>query len=80
MNLKVKNGFFYYKKSTSLLEDVNFELIDSDILSILGPNGVGKTSLIKCIMGLLKWSRGTTLINGEDIKKMKDREIWSKIS
>lgn len=60
MNLKVKNGFFYYKKSTSLLEDVNFELIDSDILSILGPNGVGKTSLIKCIMGLLKWSRGTT--------------------
>lgn len=80
MNLKVKNGFFYYNKSTSLLEDVNFELIDSDVLSILGPNGVGKTSLIKCIMGLLKWSSGTTLINGEDIKKMKDREIWNRIS
>ena len=67
MKLEVTKGFFKFKKTDYILEDINFSLADSDILSILGPNGVGKTTLIKCLTGLLPWTRGKTFIDGKKI-------------
>ena len=49
-------------------------------MTILGPNGVGKTTLLKCIMGFLRWNRGGTLISGKRLTEYSDKELWSKIS
>lgn len=38
----------------TVLRDVNLTVYDRDFLGIIGPNGGGKTTLIKCILGLLK--------------------------
>lgn len=80
MKLEVSKGFFKFKKTDYILRDINFSLVDGDVLSILGPNGVGKTTLIKCLTGLLPWTKGETFIDGKNISAMKEREVWSKIS
>lgn len=80
MRLEVEKGFFKFNKDEFILKDINFSLEDSNILSVLGPNGVGKTTLIKCITGLLKWSSGKTLINKKDIKNINTKKLWSEIS
>ena len=80
MKLEVTKGFFKFKKTDYILEDINFSLADSDILSILGPNGVGKTTLIKCLTGLLPWTRGETFIDDKKIFAMREGELWSNIS
>ena len=80
MKLEVSKGFFKFKKTDYILRDINFSLGDGDVLSVLGPNGVGKTTLIKCLTGLLPWTRGETFIDGKNISAMKEREVWSKIS
>lgn len=50
-----------------------------DVLCILGPNGTGKTTLIKCLNGLHEFDSGEILINGLNIKKLSFREISKHI-
>jgi iron complex transport system ATP-binding protein len=50
-----------------------------EILAILGPNGVGKSTLLKCINGLLKVRKGTVLVDSDDIHKMKRADIAKRI-
>jgi len=52
MIFEAKNGSFAYKKSKTILENINFSIQSNEVLAILGPNGVGKTTLLKCITGL----------------------------
>lgn len=80
MILKVKNGSFAYPRQELILNDVNLELNKGKILSVLGPNGVGKTSLIKCMIGLLQWSKGDSYIFDNNIKDMKPSELWKIVS
>ena len=48
MIFEAKNGSFAYKKSKTILENINFSVQSNEVLAILGPNGVGKTTLLKC--------------------------------
>ena len=52
-----------------VLTDVSFSVRDGDILCILGPNGVGKTTLFKSMLGLLAPIKGELLIDGEDVSR-----------
>ena len=79
MIFSVKNGQFGYGEK-KILQDVSFSLNESEVLTVLGPNGVGKTTLLKCMMGLLSWENGETLIDGKPMRLMKTSEIWQKIA
>lgn len=52
-----------------ILKDVSFEIEESDILAFIGPNGSGKTTTIKCILGLNTIDSGDVFINGYSIEK-----------
>jgi iron complex transport system ATP-binding protein len=69
---------FQYK-SKEVLKDIKFELKRNEILSILGPNGVGKTTLLKCMNAILKPKRGTVLIEDEDVLKLEQIEIARRL-
>ena len=73
-------GTFGYYKNPILFENVNFTIEKSEILTILGPNGVGKTTFLKCMMGFLKWNKGETIIDGKSFYSMSTSDIWKKIS
>ncbi len=80
MILEVENGCFGYPKQEEILTDINIKLEEGHILSVLGPNGIGKTTLLKCMIGLMPWSRGRSLLAGKDIRTLKSKEIWNMIS
>ncbi|MBK7133446.1 MAG: ATP-binding cassette domain-containing protein [Bacteroidales bacterium] len=48
----------------TVLKDVNFVVDENDFIGVIGPNGGGKTTLLKIILGLLKPSEGTIVFNG----------------
>ena len=50
-----------------ILKNVSFSINEGDILAFIGPNGSGKTTTIKLILGLQKIDSGEVLINGKDI-------------
>lgn len=78
MKLKVKNASFSYDSKVDIIKNINFSLNQGEILSILGPNGVGKTTFIKNLIGLLNWHKGGTFIDDENIKNIKN--IWQILS
>ena len=75
---KVKNISFSYDDE-EIFSDISFSIDGGDVLCILGPNGTGKTTLIKCLNGLHEIGSGEILINGEDMKKLSFREISKHI-
>ncbi len=79
MKIEVKNGKFGYTKDVYVHENVNFCLEEGKVLTVLGPNGIGKTTLLKCITGLLDWTEGATCIDGQNIKSIPSTELWKRI-
>ena len=53
--------------TSHVLQGVDLELHDRTILAVLGRNGVGKTTTVRAIMGLVRPSSGNVLLDGEDI-------------
>ena len=58
-----------------ILNDVSFTIFPGDILAFIGPNGSGKTTTIKLILGLQKIDSGRVLINGYNINKEYTKAI-----
>lgn len=55
--IKIENLTVGYDR-TPVLENVNLEIFEKDFIGVIGPNGGGKTTLLKAILGLLKPTRG----------------------
>ena len=79
MIFEVQGGYFGYD-SVPVLRDIAFSVRDREILSVLGPNGVGKTTLLRCMMGLLRWKKGASTIDGLDLSRLSPREVWRRIA
>lgn len=72
--LEVKNiNKFFGKKQ--ILKDISFDIEEGEILGFVGPNGSGKTTTIKIILGLQKASSGEVYINGDNIKENFENAI-----
>lgn len=63
------NELCYSSNRQDILHDINLLVYPSDFISIIGPNGGGKTTLLKVILGLIKPSRGTVRVKGLDPRK-----------
>ena len=79
MILNVNNLAFHYK-SHEILKDVNFSIKKGEITVILGPNGVGKTTLLKCLNSILFPQHGDILVKNKNIREMDIKEIAKEIS
>lgn len=65
-SIKINNVSFSYN-NVDVLKDISLEFSSSNLTCIIGPNGVGKTTLVKCINRLLKPNKGSITIDGEDL-------------
>ena len=79
MSIKVENLCFSYG-NREVLHDLNFEIPDGCLLNVLGPNGVGKSTLFRCILGLSQNYSGSVLVNGKDMKKLSIKERAREVS
>jgi len=77
--VSVENLCFSYN-GKSILEDIAFTVNTGETWAIIGRNGVGKSTLIKCLCGLLSPRQGDVLIDGVDITRMPPKELAKKIA
>ncbi|PAF48605.1 hypothetical protein BKH46_01285 [Helicobacter sp. 12S02634-8] len=68
----------YHRGEKNILDGISLGLERGEILAVLGCNGVGKTTFLKCCMGLLRWRAGRSLLLGQDIALIRD--FWKKVS
>lgn len=68
MKLDVINGCFSYTLDKPILKDLSLSLEDGKFLCVLGQNGIGKTTFLRCLTGILKWKSGCVKINGKKIQ------------
>ena len=74
MELKIENMDFGYGQH-SVLKNINLDIKGPQLVSIIGPNGVGKSTLIHCMNKILTPKTGTVYINGEDIRDKPLKEL-----
>lgn len=74
MEFNIDSIAFSYTDDPVLI-DVSMELKDSEMIGILGPNGSGKTTFMKCLNRLLTPSCGRMLFNSSDVLKMSHIQI-----
>src|SRR5947207_9363536 len=58
-----------------VLNQISFAVEESETFAILGPSGVGKTVTLTLAVGLFKPDSGKIIIDGEDITRMREREL-----
>lgn len=79
MKLSVRHLSFAYKNHP-VLEDIDFAMEDHGLLCVLGPNGVGKTTLFKCMLGLYRNFSGEIVINDRSVSAYSTKELAQVIA
>jgi len=79
MILHVENLSFRYDQNW-ILENLTFSMAKGDFLGIVGPNGIGKTTLVKLLYRLMSPQQGRIIIDGKNLSAMTRGEISKKIA
>lgn len=78
--LEAEHLDFQYTKKRKILQDINFEIREGEMVSIVGTNGAGKSTLAKVICGFVGEDSGRLLYDGEDMKGQTIKERSKIIS
>ncbi len=73
MSVRVEHLGFSYGPH-KVLNDISFDVEEGTLVNVLGPNGTGKSTLFRCILGLNRSYSGTITVNGKDISKLCIKE------
>lgn len=77
--LEVDNVTFSYDGKRNIFEDISFTVGKGEVFCILGPNGTGKSTLLRCLCNLYKLNKGNIRIDGRDISRMGPASLAKKI-
>ena len=78
--LRVKDLKFHYQGGPQVLKETNFTLEDGKFLSVLGNNGAGKSTMLKCFNRIIDPEVGSISLDGEEIHRMSMREVAKRIA
>lgn len=62
-----------------VLSDIDVDIRDGELFSVIGPSGIGKSTFIKCIIRLLKPDSGSIIVDGQDIGSTKNEFTLAKV-
>ncbi|MEI6002514.1 ABC transporter ATP-binding protein [Paraburkholderia bengalensis] len=60
------------------VDDVSFDIEPGKLLALIGPNGAGKSTCFNIVNGQLRPSRGSVMLDGEELVGMRPRDIWRR--
>ncbi|MGE4265134.1 MAG: ABC transporter ATP-binding protein [Desulfovibrio sp.] len=72
-------GLRFSYGSRAVLRDVDLTVAPGEILAVLGPNGVGKSTLLRCINAIQRPSHGAVLVEGADVLRMAPNAVAQAI-
>ena len=67
--IEIKNVSKTYNGKKKVLNNVSFKIESGEIFAFIGHNGAGKTTMIKCIMGILDFEEGDIVVDNKSIKE-----------
>ena len=73
--LTIENASFSYDGKTDIFTDLNYTITTDQVFCILGPSGIGKSTLLKSLMNLHPLRKGRILLDGRDIRKYKSLSL-----
>ncbi|MGD0845836.1 MAG: ATP-binding cassette domain-containing protein [Geobacteraceae bacterium] len=79
VRLSVAIDSFRYPDGTTALAEIRFDVQKGEFCGILGANGSGKTTLLKVMDGLIKEYTGRVLLDGDEVTRLKPRDIYRKV-
>ena len=79
MRIQVENLSFSYE-DRPVLQDVTFSARKGEVLAVLGANGVGKSTLFRCLLGNLSGYSGSITVEGEELRRLSPRKRAKKIA
>ena len=77
--LEIEGLSFGFTSDRMIIEDISYRLDEPKFVCIVGPNGVGKSTLIKCINGFYKPNEGTISISDRFVEEYSLKELAQKI-
>ncbi len=72
--IEVRNLVFKYNTHI-ILDDLSFDLKENETTVVMGSSGVGKSTLLRCVLGLEKPQSGSIFVDGADITQMGEEEL-----
>ena len=75
--IKLENIEFGYDPKIPVIKGISYTLDKPEFICIMGPNGVGKSTLIHCLNKILKPTAGVVYMDGRDVQEMKLKELAS---
>lgn len=74
--IRISNVFFQRGEKV-ILDDVSMNIKRGSIVAIMGPSGVGKTTILRLISGQLQPSKGSIEVNGKQVSSLSHRELYA---
>jgi cell division transport system ATP-binding protein len=73
--IELYNVYKYYPPDIEVLKDINLNIEAGEFVSIVGRSGIGKTTLVKALIGQEKINSGQMIVGGWDITNIKSRQV-----
>ena len=72
-------GLTFSYNSHPVLDGIDFSLWPGELLAVLGPNGVGKTTLLKCVNAIHRPTGGAVYVDGQDVLTLSPMDVACKV-
>ena len=80
MKLEARGLTFSYNGRRTIFKNISFSCDSPEILCILGANGTGKSTLLKCMIGQYKPGEGGMFVNGRNVREYSPKELAHRIA
>lgn len=76
---KLSIGYRQNTDSRKVLKDINLSIFSGELVCLLGPNGIGKSTLLRTLSGLLPKLSGSIMINGRALEEYSEKELSKQV-
>lgn len=78
--INVQQLSFSYHKTVQILKDIEFSAKEGQCIAILGNNGAGKSTMVKCLNRILEPQKGMVRVNGRDVSNLRRQIIAQDVA
>ena len=79
-NIELKNVYYSYNNEKNIINNLSFKINNNSSIALVGESGSGKSTIIKLIMGLIKYNKGNILIDDKELSKLDLNSFYDNIT
>ena len=79
-NIEFKNVYYSYNNEKNIINNLSFKINNNSSIALVGESGSGKSTIIKLIMGLIKYNKGNILIDDKELSKLDLNSFYDNIT